>query len=400
MHGGAAMSYRSEKIFVFLEMFFYLLGSIELLVYNKSNVTILLVCIIIVILNSLFRHLLLDRRENGYKYSIISIIFQIIVVSYMMNVSNQAVITLFFCPIIFELALIYSLYLSTIITIIIAVLMFSWYSTVVRIDSITHFILNCFSSFGLALLLMFILGYLIKIQLREKKKVIRVNRELEEAYQRLLDKSSENQELSIEKERLRMAREIHDTLAHTLTAVVVQMEACKRLLKVDSDRVLDAIEEAQKYTRDGLNDVKRTIKALRPQILENGTFFDALLNQVEDVKHNMDIDILLDKDEQLDIPSSMEVPLYRVIQESITNAIRHGKPTEIQIDIFKTNNYLHINIKDNGRGCNLIKEGFGLKGISERIKAINGVVDYYSTVGEGFETKIRVPFEGDVHFGN
>lgn len=393
------MSKRAQKILIFFEMIFYFIGSVELFVYSQCNGTVLLFCIIFIIMNSLFRQLFLYGRETYFRYSVISMIFQIIAVSYMLIISNEAIVSLFYCTIIFEVVLVYSLYISIAITVASVTFMFIWYSVTTPIDTVIHFILIGFSSFALALLFMFVVGYLIKLQLIEKKKVIRVNKELEEAYHRLLEKASENQELSIEKERLRMAREIHDTLAHTLTALVVQMEACKKLLKVDSDRALEEIEKAQKYTREGLNDVKRTIKALRPQILENGTFFDAILNLIEDVEQNARIKILLNKDEELDIPSLMEVPLFRVIQESITNAIRHGDANQIYIDILKEDEHLLINIKDNGRGCNMVKEGFGLKGIKERIKALDGTVDCLSSFGNGFETRLRIPFKGGVHIG-
>lgn len=398
--GGVTMSKRIERVFLILEMIFYLLASIELVAFYQHNVVVLLSCILFIVANSVFRQIFLYSRQKRTKYSIISIMVQIIVISYMLLVANHPVVVMFYCTIIFEAVLVYSLYFSIPIAIGCTVFMFVWNSTVSKNINSLQFILYSFTSFGLALILVFILAYLIKGQLKEKMKVIRVNRELEDAYQRLLEKSSENQELSIEKERLRMAREIHDTLAHTLTAVIVQMEACKKLLKVDADRVLDEIDKAQKYTREGLNDVKRTIKALRPQILENGTFFDALFNLIEDVEQTMKIKILLHIDHELEIPSSMEVPFFRVIQESITNAIRHGNANQIEIDIMQDEGYLRINIKDNGRGCNVIKEGFGLKGIHERIRALHGTVEWVSHLGKGFQTEIKVPLGGGMHVGH
>ncbi|QVK20700.1 sensor histidine kinase [Mycoplasmatota bacterium] len=382
-----------EKVFIVLEIIFYILGSIELLVYNPNNVLLLLSCILFVIVNTALRQFFIYRKEKHFKYSVVSIIIQLIVVGSILFLSDSAVVTLFFCTIIFEVVFINSIYISIIITILSAVILFVWFSTVTEINSIIYFILNGFYSFGLALVLIFSVGLLVKVQMREKQKVMRANQELELAYQKLLLKSSKIKELSIDNERLRMAREIHDTLAHTFTAVVVQLEACKKLIGIDLDRAFKEIEKAQNSTRDGLNDIKRTIKALRPRALENRTFIDAVLTLIDDVKENMNIEVKL-TNKKIDVPAFMEVPLFRVIQETITNSMRHGNAKHITIDIFESDEYLILNMSDDGAGCNLIKEGFGLKGIIERIGTFDGTVEFYSTLGKGFRTNIWVPIKG------
>lgn len=396
------MGKRGQKLFVIFKIIFFTFGAIELLGNNTNKTTVLAFCIAIVVFNSYFRQFFLYEKYNHQRYVMISVIFETLVTYYIVIISDHPIVILLFCTIIFEVAIIHSLYFSTFITLFISVIMYIWYSTDVEINSIVRFIFNGMYTFGLAIFLVFVLGHLIKVQMRERWKVTKINQELEEAYQRLLTKSSQIQELSIEKERLRMAREIHDTLAHTLTAVVVQMEACKKLIRIDSNRAQEEIEKAQLLTREGLNDVKRTIKALRPQILENRSFFDAILNLIEDVERSTKVKIVLSKNvtDGFEMPSSMEVALFRVIQESITNSIRHGQAKEVNIEITQSHEGLIIGIIDNGRGCSSVIEGFGLKGIKERIKDLRGTVDYSSARGDGFQTMITVPCKGVVCIGN
>ena len=138
-----------------------------------------------------------------------------------------------------------------------------------------------------------------------------------------------------------MAREIHDTLAHTLTAAVVQMEAGKKLIDVDTSRAKAEIEKAQEVTRAGLRDVKRTIKALRPQILENSSLCGAILNLIQNIEDSAHVKVEFHDDlkreleiaacSDLEFSSCTEVVIFRVIQESITNAIRHGAADAVVI---------------------------------------------------------------------
>ncbi len=147
---------------------------------------------------------------------------------------------------------------------------------------------NVIAQYALAYILVIIISYLASLQFRERAGIAKVNLELEEAYRQLVDNASKLQELSVEKERNRMAREIHNTLAHTLTAAVVQMEAGKKLIDVDTSRAKAEIEKAQEITREGIGDVKRTVKALRPQILENNSLCGAirsLIRNIEDTAH-------------------------------------------------------------------------------------------------------------------
>ena len=92
-----------------------------------------------------------------------------------------------------------------------------------------------------------------------------------------------------------------------------------------------------------------------------------------------------------DISDELKISVYRVIQELITNSIRHGEASEMKLSIEHQFNTLRINCRDNGKGYTLIKEGNGLKGIKERVNKLGGNVKFSSKINEGFETIIYIP---------
>jgi signal transduction histidine kinase len=243
-------------------------------------------------------------------------------------------------------------------------------------------------SSGASVLFTFIMSYLAKLQINEQHKLKRTNKELQLAYIKLMNNA-------IEKERLRMAREIHDTLAHTLTAAIVQLEAGKRLVGIDKDRAIAEIDKAQNVTRDGLNEVKRTIKALRPQKMENSNFFEALKIMIDEFEANTGtaIEVIQPSDKLLKLSPTTEVGLFRVIQESLTNSVRHGNAQNILVEILAFENHLNVMIKDDGKGCTTVKKGYGLQGIMERVGEMKGNVQFITSSGKGFETKIDICLE-------
>jgi len=256
--------------------------------------------------------------------------------------------------------------------------------------------------YGVSIAFTFVMSYMVKLQVLEKSRIKKTSEELEEAYRKLLMSHSKVQQLTIEKERNRMAREIHDTLAHTLTALVVQLEASKRLLDVDKEKVRVELDKAQELTRSGLNEVRRSVKALRPEALEKHEFFDALDSLINELRNYIKAGITYERqvDDCINLNENQEIAIYRIIQESVTNSIRHGKAKEINIQIRCDEKNLTLQIEDNGLGCKHIKKGYGLQGITERAEALDGSVIFNKGEGEGFKIEVRFPLKGGLPHEN
>lgn len=252
-----------------------------------------------------------------------------------------------------------------------------------------------FFSYGVSTVFVMGMSYLVKMQVREKEKLARINNELEQAYKKLIENSAVAQKLTVEQERTRMAREIHDTLAHTLTTSIVQLEACKKLASLDPSRLPVELEKAQELSRSGLNDIKRTIKALRPQVMEDKSFFASILSIINEAMENTKVHITLNNvlPQDMKLASQVEIAIFRIIQESITNSIRHGQASEIEITIKQDNRRLQLYIVDNGIGCITIKKGYGMQGIRERMEGLKGSAEFSSSYGKGFTTKASIPYE-------
>lgn len=223
------------------------------------------------------------------------------------------------------------------------------------------------------------------------RKQILLNNQLKDMTRELRENNRKLEEISIVKERNRIAREIHDTLGHTLTGAIIQLEAAKKLIDVDRDKTLEAIEKTQKITREGFVEVKRAIQALRPVLIEEGNLKDSLEALFEKIENDFKVSIesRIFTDELRD--KSMEVSLYRIIQESITNSIRHGDATKIQITLENRVTSIELSVTDNGKGCSTIREGSGLQGIKERINGYLGQVQILSTPNEGFQLQVTIP---------
>jgi len=239
-------------------------------------------------------------------------------------------------------------------------------------------------------------SYMARRQREEKEraedaleKLNRSRTELEIAHNKLIEANKEKEQLVAAEERARLARELHDTLAHTLTAIIVSLEAGKKLLEKDPGKVLMEISKSQEQARKGLEEVRLTVKTLRSDNLEKMDFFTALKGLGRDYSGS-GIDIHFDLDKDLIIPPSLQTTVYRIVQESITNSVRHGEANQIKVRLSGNKQSLHLEVEDDGRGCDSILEGHGLQGIRERAAAAGGRVSFSSSDNGGFLVNLIV----------
>lgn len=220
--------------------------------------------------------------------------------------------------------------------------------------------------------------------------VHQVNHELEN-YAAVSEKIAED------KERKRLAREIHDTLGHALTGIAAGVDACIAMIDINSEATKKQLMVISKVVRQGIVDVRNSLNKLRPGALEQHGFKGAIENMIEEFTSVSDLTISLDyRLDKVDFENTKEDILFRVIQESVTNAVRHGDATHIDISLYIEDNSLYLKIQDNGQGCEEIHYGFGLKQMKERLGMINGKVAYDGH--HGFLTIVTIPLqEGELY---
>ena len=236
-----------------------------------------------------------------------------------------------------------------------------------------------------------------RMQASEKERILSLNEqlnkaniELQKATVELAQYAEEAEKMVATRERNRLAREIHDTLGHALTGIITGIEACMVLMDVAPEATKIQLKAISDVARQGITDVRRSVNALRPDALEKTDLESAIARTIDEMRAvtNVKIDYRCTTEMNCFSDDEEEV-IYRIVQESITNSIRHGKAEHIWICIEREFNLLHIQIRDNGVGCASIKKGFGLHHMEERLNMLKGSLSYDGS--DEFLIEARIP---------
>ena len=172
--------------------------------------------------------------------------------------------------------------------------------------------------------------------------------------------------------------------------LAVGVDACITMIDKNPQLAKAQLKIISKAIRKGMKDVRNSLNKMRPDFLQQYRLKEAIEKMKEEISDVTDLKINLNYQiDETGFDTKIEDILFRVIQESITNSIRHGLATVVDIDIYKENNLLCLKIKDNGKGCKAINYGFGLKQMVERVSQIRGDINFYSE--NGFTTEIKIP---------
>ena len=242
---------------------------------------------------------------------------------------------------------------------------------------------SCFTSLESLMICMNILLFVLYMillftsQKEENERIRKLNEQLNQANDQLRDYAVNMERMAQMRERNRLAREIHDTLGHTLTGIIMGTDAGLALFDVAPEESKKRMQIVAQSARDGLTDVRRSIKALRPDALEHFSLAQALEGLVENFRLTTSARIdYFQEAEELKLDTDEEDALYRVVQEGLTNAVRHGKADRIEIRIIRTGDVVTVSIRDNGTGCDRPEEGFGLRHMRERLEMLGGTLVY------------------------
>ena len=222
------------------------------------------------------------------------------------------------------------------------------------------------------------------------EKLSKANEDLQAANEQLKEFSKITEKMGETRERNRLAREIHDTLGHTLTGILAGLDACLTTIDIAPQETKKQLEMIAEVTRQGIKDVRRSVNKLRPDALERLNLESAIRKMILDIESMSNTHVTFEsKVANLKFDADEEDTIYRVIQESLTNAIRHGKATRIWVYIESDNGEIVLTIKDNGVGCKDMKKGFGTRHIVERIQMLKGSVEFDGS--DGFTVIARIP---------
>lgn len=227
---------------------------------------------------------------------------------------------------------------------------------------------------------------------RARAEVERLAAELSNANRQLREYAMQAEELATVRERNRLAREIHDSLGHYLTAVNIQIEAARAVLAQDAVRALDALSKAQTLTKEGLSEVRRSVAALRASPIENRSLAEAIEALAGECRAaGIPIELII-KGEPRPLSPQVELALYRAAQEGLTNVRKHARASRAEVRLDYTDAArVRLTVQDNGIGSDELEGGFGLMGVRERVQLLGGQMTIRSAVGRGLTLDIELP---------
>jgi signal transduction histidine kinase len=211
----------------------------------------------------------------------------------------------------------------------------------------------------------------------------------------LMRLSQQSREAAVVAERNRMARDIHDTLAQGFTGVIVQLEAAADATAEGmAKEANEHIARASELARGSLQEARRSVRALRPQVLEekdlSGALEDLLKKMTEGTPLRTELAV---EGEPRALPDSWGENLLRIGQEVLTNSLRHASANEFKTRLSFHEDHIRLTLHDNGRGFDTAgkHDGFGLLGIRERVEAMRGELTIRSGPDQGTTILIKLP---------
>lgn len=222
------------------------------------------------------------------------------------------------------------------------------------------------------------------------ERVKQTNEKLKQMNTQLLDYAQKTEKIAEMRERNRLAREIHDTIGHALTGISAGIDACMTMIDISPESTKEQLARISVAARQGIKDVRRSVSKLRPDVLENQPLEDALRQLVQETGTATQTSISYENGAgPLHFSPDEEDTVYRVVQESITNAIRHGKAKKVYVVLSREDKWLTLAIHDTGKGCAQIQKGFGLRHMEERVALLGGNIAYNGN--DGFAVVANIP---------
>jgi signal transduction histidine kinase len=233
-------------------------------------------------------------------------------------------------------------------------------------------------TFGLVFLF---LQLLVDAVLSERKG----QEQLAKANAQLRQYALQVEELATEQERNRIARDIHDSLGHSLTVFNIHIAAALRLLHSDPAEAEALLLEVKQLGTQALQEVRQSVAVLRADPLQGRSLVEAIANLVTEFQRATGITPTYTIEIDKPLSGELNFTLYRLVQESLTNICKHAAATEVAIAIQRTSTELQAIVQDNGKGFDLHRNpsGFGLQGMQERTLALAGELKIKTAPGQG-----------------
>ena len=230
---------------------------------------------------------------------------------------------------------------------------------------------------------------------RERETVLRAeNRRLE-------DEQEERARRAVAEERARIARELHDVVSHAISVTVLQARGARRTLGVDEEQVRRALDAIEHTNTQALGDMRRLLAVLRDTESDRDTTPQPSLARLDDLltrarESGLTVELVTEGADR-DVPPGVDLSAYRIIQEALTNVLKHAGPASVRVRLDYRPDALGVSVADDGTATAAVNgAGHGLIGIRERVAVVGGEVTAGPRPGGGFEVTARLPHSVEV----
>jgi signal transduction histidine kinase len=255
-------------------------------------------------------------------------------------------------------------------------------------------------AFGLISILVCFLSCSLNIKIRNQKEQNLVNSRLKNAVQKLSDTNLDMQNMAFHRgresrisERMTISRELHDSSGYILTTILMMLKTSLLIIPEGGRDLRKLLENTLRQTEEGMVEIRSALHELRKKDIQDEKGIKAIIKLISIFSESTGVKVVT---EYGDVPNSfgntIDLFLYRFIQEGLINAFRHGNADEINITFWKRNIEWGISMHDNGTGCKNPVKGIGISGMSERAEKLKGKIEIIPTKF-GFKIQASIPDE-------
>ena len=199
-----------------------------------------------------------------------------------------------------------------------------------------------------------------------------------------------------EEERRRISRELHDEVGQSMLVIRLYLEMLRSNLPAAASELAPKLDETQQLAEQTIQEMRRLISALSPNVLENLGLPASIRQLVSNFRRTFEGEVRLQMSGLDDLPQGTQIMLYRLVQECFSNVIKHSRAGSVVLRVGRKNGKIHLQVRDDGVGFDLSKAGrkqdsFGLSGMKERVALLGGDIQIQSSPGKGTKVGIAIP---------
>jgi signal transduction histidine kinase len=194
-------------------------------------------------------------------------------------------------------------------------------------------------------------------------------------------------------ERNRIAREIHDSLGHALTAQIIQLENALIFCPTDAEKTRFSLAQARQLCSRALHEVRQSVATLRSSPPKEQSLDKLIRAAVQEFQQISEISVECSIANTQTLPAEVNIMIYRIVQEALINIYKHSRASSVQIELQETSHHLFVSVRDDGQGFDpeQNRTGFGLQGMQERAATFNGQLRMISQPNSGCKVVVLVP---------